>query len=79
MQQTANDGACNCPHHKMGPLLIILLGLLWLLSALNVISINIVSIILPIIVIAIGLMVLFKGECRCCNKGKDSKSSEMNK
>jgi hypothetical protein len=72
MQQMSNN-ACNCPHHKMGPLLIILLGLLWLLSALNVVSMYALSIILPIVVIAIGLMVLFKGECQCCEKSDATK------
>ena len=78
MQQTAND-LCRCPHHKMGPLLIILLGVLWLLSALGVISLDIVAIVLPIVIIVIGLMVLFKGECTCCSKSKDAKPNEMNK
>lgn len=83
MMQT-NSRSCKCPHHKMGPVLIILLGLLWLLSALDVISLNIVSITLPVIIIVIGLMVLFRGDCPRCNhddEGKccDTKPNEINK
>jgi hypothetical protein len=58
---------CNCPHHKIMPVIIILIGLTFLLGAFNVLSPMAVSIIWPILVIIIGLKKLKR--CKCCMRG----------
>ena len=57
---------CKCPHHSMIPLLVTAFGAVFLLGALNVLTMNAVNIIWPIIVIAAGLMKLMKRMCTCC-------------
>jgi hypothetical protein len=59
-------GHCKCPHHKIIPLAIVLIGLAFLLQALNVLSAGFVALAWPILVIIIGLMKLTKGMCKCC-------------
>lgn len=68
-QNQMQPGAkCSCPHHKVVPLLIVLLGLLFLLEALNVVSVKITGIVWPILLILIGLQKMFAGLCKCCNR-----------
>ena len=64
------QGVCKCPHHKVFPILIILLGLDFLLGALGVISWHVANIIWPVLVILAGLMKLGtkSGMCKCCAK-----------
>lgn len=59
-------GKCGCFHHKMGPLLVVLFGLLFLLGNLNLIAAGTVSITWPILVLIGGLIKLTKGMCKCC-------------
>ena len=63
-------GSCPCSHHKLGGLVIIILGLLWLLNLLGVLTWNVISIILSVLVIAIGIKKLFIGKCGCCGAGR---------
>jgi len=60
-----NNQQAKCPCRKVIPILIILLGVFFLLQNLGILSIQIVSIIWPIIIILIGLKKLFKGMCKC--------------
>ena len=64
MEETAKT--CGCPHHKVVPMSIVLLGAIFLLGALNVLTPGTVSIIWPVVVIAIGLTKLMAGNCKCC-------------
>ena len=59
---------CKCPHHKVTPILIILLGVLFLLGALNILTSSFVMIVWPIILIALGAQKLAEktGMCKCC-------------
>ena len=59
---------CGCGCHKGFPILVILFGLVFLLSALNVVTMAFVGIAWPILVIIAGLMKLMKGKCGCCAK-----------
>lgn len=59
---------CNCPHHKMIPLGIVLIGLVFLLGALGVLAMSTVNITWPIIVILIGLQKMMRGMCKCCSR-----------
>lgn len=57
---------CNCPHHKMIPLLVVLAGVDLLLGALNVLSPMAVNVILPILIIVAGATKMSGGMCKCC-------------
>ncbi len=65
-----NDGMCKCPHHKIVPILVILLGLVFLLQALDVISTGLAEIAWPILIILIGGQKLMGGACSCCSMKK---------
>ena len=59
---------CKCAHHKVVPVLIILLGLTFLLEALGVFTSGFSMIAWSIIIIAAGIMKLSErsGMCKCC-------------
>jgi len=59
---------CKCPHHKVVPGLITLIGVLFLLNALGSLSDQSLHVWWPIALIAIGLMKMFKNACKCCAK-----------
>ena len=68
MQNSMGGGkmVCACPHHKVFPILIILLGLVFLLEALSILTPGFVAIVWPIIVIVAGGMKLMGKKCKCC-------------
>ena len=57
---------CKCPHHKMIPGIVILFGLTLLIGVLGVISLEAVSIVLPVLIILGGLQKMMGGMCKCC-------------
>jgi len=57
---------CNCPHHKVIPWLIILIGADFLLGAVNVLTWGFVNITWPILLIIGGVVKLVR--CNCCSK-----------
>ena len=61
-----HDGSCSCPHHKVVPTLVIVIGLSFLLTSLEVIDAGLRDIIWPIAIILIGLMKITGGMCSCC-------------
>ncbi|OGZ53598.1 MAG: hypothetical protein A3B25_00650 [Candidatus Ryanbacteria bacterium RIFCSPLOWO2_01_FULL_48_26] len=67
MDQTQTQGkTCPCPHHKMTPILVVLIGVDFLLGAFNILTPETVQIIWPILVIIGGLTKLNEGRCKCC-------------
>lgn len=62
------EGMCGCGHHKVGPLLISLIGLLFLLKALGYMSAATLDVAWPVLLILIGLMK--GGMCKCCGMKK---------
>jgi hypothetical protein len=54
----------------MVPLFITLIGLAFLLKAVNVISAGTLDIAWPVIVILIGLQKMMGGMCKCCGEMK---------
>lgn len=68
MDQNQMGQSCPCPHHKVMPILVVLLGLSFLLTALHVYSAGVNSVIWPIIVILAGLQKMFSRNCSCCKK-----------
>lgn len=59
---------CNCPHHKVIPVLVILLGVAFLAANLNLITWSVVGWIWPVLVVIAGGTMLFRGSCKCCSK-----------
>ncbi len=57
---------CGCMHHKATPVLIVLIGLTFLLGALDVLSVGFVAKAWPTLLIILGVMKLCGGMCRCC-------------
>ena len=55
---------CGCKCHKCGPLMIVLIGLVWLAGSLSWLSAGVVSIVLPILVFLLGVGKM----CKCCKK-----------
>ena len=70
MDQNMNSGnnACRCTHHKIGPILIILFGLGFLLEATGTLSALTLSYAWPMLVIVFGIMKLTGRKCGCCAK-----------
>ena len=62
----ATEGKCSCPCHKMPGVFIVLIGLTFLLGALNVLSPRAVEITWPILLILLGLKKMCRGMCKCC-------------
>lgn len=59
-----NGKVCACPHHKMVPWCIILIGLTFLLGQMNILTMEAVGLIWPVLLIIIGVTKLVK--CKCC-------------
>ena len=59
---------CNCPHHKMVPLFVVLIGLTFLLHNLGTISTAVSDIVWPILLILIGFQKMFGSKCNCCRQ-----------
>jgi len=57
--------ACKCNHHKWVPGAIILLGIVFLLGNLGVLTSGFVGLIWPVLVIALGVAKLQGGSCKC--------------
>jgi uncharacterized membrane protein len=74
MDQNQKGQECACACHKMVPVLIVLLGLLFLLQALGILSAAVTGIIWPILLILIGLKKMLKNNCKCCKKSDEAKS-----
>jgi len=55
---------CKCTHHKIVPGCIALIGLVFLLGQMNVLTAGAVSLIWPIILIVIGVSKMMS--CKCC-------------
>ncbi|MBI2041591.1 MAG: hypothetical protein HYT20_01045 [Candidatus Nealsonbacteria bacterium] len=63
MENTQNT--CKCAHHKVMPMLIVLLGLTFLFKELGTLSVGAANVIWPSIVIVMGLKKMM-GHCKCC-------------
>jgi hypothetical protein len=57
---------CDCHHHKIIPLLVILIGLTFLLGGLGILTWRGVDIIWPILLIIGGFAKLAGRKCNCC-------------
>jgi hypothetical protein len=66
MHEGMAGGMCKCPHHKAIPLFIVLIGVVFLLQALGMITAQFAGIAWPVLIILIGLQKMFAGMCKCC-------------
>ena len=66
--ECGKPGVCQCGHHKIMPVLIILFGLTFFLQALGVLTAGATAIIWPIIIVLAGLAKLKGGMCNCYTK-----------
>jgi hypothetical protein len=57
---------CNCPHHKVLPILTILIGVDFLLGALNIFTWFFVDVTWPILLIIGGATWMSQASCGCC-------------
>lgn len=58
-------GHCRCVHHKVVPVLVILLGLTFLLGTLSYLPADIARLTWPTLIILIGIVKLCSGGCKC--------------
>lgn len=65
MNHMNNAEHCKCSHHKVGAILIIVIGLTFLLGVMNVLSPMVVAYAWPILVIVFGVTRLMGGSCKC--------------
>jgi hypothetical protein len=65
MNHMNNAAHCNCPHHKIGAILIILFGLTLLLGTMGTLSPLFVSYAVPVLFIVYGITRLMGGSCKC--------------
>lgn len=65
MNHMNSQKACACPHHKLGDVAIIVIGLLFLGQALNLLEGSLVALLWPIFAIAYGAVRLMGGGCVC--------------
>jgi len=78
MDQDKMGQKCSCMHHTMMPIFLILLGLIFLLGNLGVISDATVGIIWPILLILFGLGKIMGMKCKCCHHGEKSDTAPKN-
>jgi len=57
---------CKCPHHKVMPVILVLIGLDFLLGAIGVLTMSFVSITWPILLIILGCVKMVR--FGCCSK-----------
>ena len=67
MDQMSMEGKkCGCMHHKMTPILVILVGVDFLLGTLGLLAPQAVQIIWPVLLIIGGITKMSEGNCKCC-------------
>jgi hypothetical protein len=68
---THRSHSCGCTCHKMNGIFVALIGLAFLLGALDVVSQHVVGIAWPVVLILLGLQnSLGRGRCKCCAESK---------
>jgi len=65
-----DGGKCGCFCHKItaiSAVVLVLIGIALLLQAMGVLESPQLKLALPIVVILVGLQMLFRRRCRCCD------------
>lgn len=63
-------GRCKCIHHNVTGICVALIGLLFLLGALDVVGSRLVELGWPILLLVAGLTKVSGRMCKCCDGGK---------
>jgi len=58
-------GVCKCPHHKLGPAIIILIGLTFLFYAIGWFGMALTAYLWPILLVIYGVVKWVGGSCSC--------------
>ncbi|TSC76566.1 MAG: hypothetical protein G01um101431_699 [Parcubacteria group bacterium Gr01-1014_31] len=66
--QPMHSNSCSCPHHKVVPLAVALIGALFFLQNIGVLGSGIVNVLWPLALLAAGLTKAFGSSCKCCVK-----------
>lgn len=66
MNDSQGGNVCKCSHHKLGGVLVVLFGLLFLGGTFGWWGGNVVNIGWPVLVIIGGLSKMMEGKCKCC-------------
>ncbi|MBY0369884.1 DUF5668 domain-containing protein [bacterium] len=67
-ENCSHGSKCGCPCHSAKGIFITLVGVVFLLKAMGIISDDIAGYIWPSVIILIGLKMTFKNVCKCCSK-----------
>jgi len=60
---------CRCPHHKLIPMVIFIIGLLFFLNAVNlVITTSVLNMLWPVALMIGGLTKMMSSRCKCCGR-----------
>ena len=59
---------CNCPHHKVVPFAIMLIGLVLILEAFSIFTGMWPTVIIGAMLVVIGVVKLKGRNCKCCQK-----------
>ena len=57
--------SCRCPHHKLTPFLVVLIGLTFILRVKGYVTGDAASIIWGVLIMCIGFQKLSRGMCKC--------------
>lgn len=63
---TMSQSHCSCPHHKVVPLMALLIGVLFLLHAFAYVSDHVTDVLWPVFVIVAAGTKLMGRKCTCC-------------
>lgn len=63
---SGSKNVCNCAHHKVVPVVIVLIGATFLLGTLGILTSWAVEVIWPILLMVIGGTKLGSRMCKCC-------------
>ena len=61
-------GYCSCIHHKIIPLLVLALGLLFFFHGIGAVALRTVAILWPLLIIVGAVVKLISGDCKCYKK-----------
>jgi hypothetical protein len=64
--QDGGMSCCRCSHHLTGPIMIIAVGVVLLLSALGLLGQRGMSVAFALLVIVAGVLIALKRGCKCC-------------
>ncbi len=62
----ADKNTCDCKHHSIVPIVVIIFAAIFLLESLGIISESFVDVLWPLLVGVVGVTMLREKGCGCC-------------